>query len=69
MGLNARAWENPTDLVLSVTERREARESALWERIRAGELTLRSYLTEYKGYSAEHAALLEPQFRTAIFGT
>lgn len=68
MGLNARAWENPTELVVAVTERREAREAVLRERIRAGELPLMTYLTEYKGYSAEHAALLEPQFRAAIFG-
>lgn len=68
MGLNARAWENPTELVLSVTQRRDAREAALRARVRSGDLPLLTYLTEYKGYSAEHAALLEPRFRAAILG-
>ncbi len=38
-------------------------------RVRSGDLPLLADLTEYKGYGAEHAALPEPQFRTAIFGS
>jgi len=68
MGINARFSDAPTAQIIAITVEREEREAALRDRVRAGEIPLLVYLTEYKGYSAEHAARLEPQFRAAIFG-
>lgn len=68
MGINARNSDAPTPLMVRLTLSREAREEEMRARVRRGEMSLETYLTDVKGYRPEHIAPLLPQFRKAIFG-
>lgn len=68
MGINARCSDAPTELVKRATLNREARERDLRNQIVQGRMSVMDYLIKHKGYKTEHAAMVEPQFRRAIFG-
>jgi hypothetical protein len=68
MGLNSRFSDAHSDLACRVTESREARDAEIRQRVRNGEISLETYITDYKGFKRERLPRLLPQFRTAIFG-
>ncbi len=67
MGVNARFSDVESELVDHVTGSRDSFDRSLRERIRAGEMTLLEYLTQYKGFTVEHAVKVSPRFEEVIF--
>jgi hypothetical protein len=68
MGINVRTTDVPTELAARVTAGREKRERDLRDLVRSGVLTLDKYLTDFKGFRAEHLEAVRARFQASIFG-
>lgn len=68
MGINVRTTDVPTEMAARVTAGSEKREREIRERVRTGHLSLDDYLTQFRGFKAEHLDSVRERFRVSIFG-
>lgn len=66
MGINANHSDVCSELIWKPTESRREHHEKLREAIKNGKLTVLEYLVKCKGYSEEHALILEPTFKCVI---
>lgn len=68
MGINVRVSDVPTPFAARVTAERERREKEVRDRVRSGEMSLDTYLVQFRGFRPEHLDGVRERFRDAIFG-